>query len=163
MTKDLEKKSQNLNKKSCYELLNYDKKRHLELLNQQGDEFKSKLRTYSIILIDHLNWEIRDQYLELLENYMEEKIDSFNFRIAFCERYESIEKVADLLKSNLVLLSPDKNSLNFGDLLAKVDDCCKAYCDDPEPFRNKFEIGDAEFAILMKEIYFQMKDFLNEE
>lgn len=120
MTKDLEKKYQNLNKKRRYELLNYDKKRHLELLNKQGDEFKSKLRTYSIILIDHLNWEIRDQYLELLENYREEKIDSFNFQIRFCERYESIEKVADLLKSNRVLLSPDKNSLNFGDLLSKI-------------------------------------------
>jgi hypothetical protein len=108
-----------LNKKRRYELLNYDKKRHLELLNQQGDEFESKLRTYSIILIDHLNWEIRDQYLELLDNYMEAKIDSFNFRIAFCERYESIEKVADLLESNRVLLSPDQNSLNFGDLTVK--------------------------------------------
>lgn len=49
MTKDLEKKYQNLNKKRRYELLNYDKKRHIELLNKQGDEFKSKLRTYSII------------------------------------------------------------------------------------------------------------------
>ena len=38
MTKDLEKKYQNLNKKRRYELLNYDKKRHLELLNKQGDE-----------------------------------------------------------------------------------------------------------------------------
>lgn len=163
MTKDLEKKYQNLNKKRRYELLNYDKKRHLELLNKQGDEFKSKLRTYSIILIDHLNWEIQDQYLELLENYREKKIDSFNFRIRFCERYESIEKVGDLLKSNRVLLSPDQNSLEFGNLLSKIDNCCKAYCDDPEPFRNKFEIGDAEFTILMEEIYFQMKDFLNEE
>ena len=163
MTKDLEKKYQNLNKKRCYELLNYDKKRHLELLNKQGDEFKSKLRTYSIILIDHLNWEIRDQYLELLENYREKKIDSFKFRVEFSERYESIEKVADLLKSNRVLLSPDKNSLNFGDLLSKIDDCCKAYSDDPEPFRNKFEIADAEFTILMEKIYFQMKGFLNEE
>ena len=100
MTKNLEKKYQNLNKKRRSELLNYDKKRHLELLNPQGGELKSKLRTYSIILIDHLNWEIKDQYLELLENYMEEKIDSFNFQIAFCERYESIDEVADVLKSN---------------------------------------------------------------
>jgi hypothetical protein len=38
MTKDLKKKYQNLNKKRRY-----------ELLNQQGDEFESKLRTYSII------------------------------------------------------------------------------------------------------------------
>lgn len=159
--------NQDLKKKRRYELLNYEKKLHYKFLTQQGidlnDEVNSRLRTYSIILIDHLNWEIRDQYLELLDKFIDKKIDSFNFRIAFCERYESIEKVADLLKSNRVLLSPDQNSLEFGDLLAKIDDCCKAYCDDPEPFRNKFEIGDAEFTILMEEIYFQMKDFLNEE
>ena len=159
--------NQDLKKKRRYELLNYEKKLNYKFLTQQGidlnDEVNSRLRTYSIILIDHLNWEIRDQYLELLDKFIDKKIDSFNFRIAFCERYESIEKVADLLKSNRVLLSPDQNSLEFGDLLAKIDDCCKAYCDDPEPFRNKFEIGDAEFTILMEEIYFQMKDFLNEE
>ena len=162
MTKDLEKKYQNLNKKRRYELLNYDKKRHLELLNQQGDEFKSKLRTYSIILIDHLNWEIRDQYLELLENYREEKMDSFNFRIRFCERYESIEKVADLLKSNRVLLSPDENSLDFGNLLSEIDSCSKAYSDDPEPFRNKFEIGEVEFRTSIEKIYLKMQKFFNE-
>ena len=163
MTKDLEKKYQNLNKKRRYELLDYDKKRHLELLNQQGNEFKAKLRTYSIILIDHLNWEIRAQYLELLENYREEKMDSFNFRIRFCERYESIEKVADLLKSNRILLSPDENSLDFGDLLSEIDSCCKAYSDDPEPFRNKFEIGEVEFRISMEKIYLKIQNFLKEE
>lgn len=163
MTKDLEKKYQNLNKKRRYELLNYDKKQHLELLNKQGDEFKSKLRTYSIILIDHLNWEIRNQYLELLENYMEEKRDTFNFRIRFCERYESIEKVAYLLKSNRVLLSPDEKSLDFGDLLSEIDNCCKAYSDDPEPFRNKFEIGDVEFRTSIEKIYLKIQNIFNEE
>lgn len=163
MAKDLEKKYQKLNKKRRYELLNYDKKRHLELLNKKGDEFKSKLQTYSIILIDHLNWEIRDQYLELLDKFIDKKIDSFNFRIAFCERYESIEKVVDLLKSNRVILSPDKNSLNFGDLLAKIDNCCKAYSDDPEPFRNKFEIGDVEFRISIEKIYLKIQKYLNQE
>jgi len=75
-----------------------------------------------------------------------------NLRIRFCERYESIEKVADLLQSNRVLLSPDKNSLNFGDLLEKIESCCKAYSDDPEPFRTKFDIGDVEFRILIEKI-----------
>ena len=83
MTKDLEKRISKLEQKKAY-----------ELLNEQGDEFESKLQTYSIILIDQLNWEIRDQYLQLLKNYKED--DSFDFRIRFCERYESIEKVADL-------------------------------------------------------------------
>lgn len=88
-----------MNKQRGYELLNYDKKRHFELLNQQDDEFKLKLQTYSIILTDHLNWEIQDQYLELLDNYMEGKIDSFNFIIKFEERYDLIEKVSDTLQS----------------------------------------------------------------
>ena len=53
MNKNLEKKCQDWNKKRRYELLNYDKKRHFELLNKQGDEFNSKLLTYSTILINH--------------------------------------------------------------------------------------------------------------
>ena len=84
----------------------------------------------------------------------------FNFRIRFCERYESIEKVADLLKSNRVLLSPDENSLDFGDLLSEIDSCCKAYSDDPEPFRNKFEIGDLEFTTSIEKIYLKIQNFL---
>jgi len=155
--------SEDLKKKRRSELLNYDKKQHSKLLNQQGsvlsDELNSRLRTYSIILIDHLNWEIRDQYLELLDKFLEKKIDGFNFRIAFVERYESIEKVADVLKSNRVLLSPDENSLDFGDLLSKIDNCCQAYSDDPEPFKNKFEIGDVEFRTLIEKIYFQMAKY----
>ena len=158
--------NKNFKKEKLYEFLNYDKKLHLELLKDSEDltgELRLKFLHYSAIQFNYLNWEIRDQYLELLGKFVEKKIDSFNFRVGFSERYQSIEKVADLLKSNRVLLSPDQNSLEFGDLLAKIDNCCKAYCDDPEPFRNKFEIADAEFTILMEEIYFQMKDFLNEE
>ena len=114
---------------------------------------ESKLRTYSIILIDHLNWEIQDQYFKILENYREEKIDSFNFQIRFCERYESIEKVADLLKSNRVLLSPDKNSLNFGDLLSKIDDCSKRI----RTIRNLFEIS---LKLETLNFEFQLKKFI---
>ena len=99
-----------MNKKKRYKLLNYDKKRHLELLNKKGDEFNSKLLTYSVVLIDHLDWETRHQYLELLDKFIDKKIDGFNFRIAFCERYKSINKVADLLKSNRVFFILIKNT-----------------------------------------------------
>ena len=148
--------NKNFKKEKLYEFLNYDKKLNLELLKDSEDltgELRLKFLHYSAIQFNHLNWEIRYQYLELLDKFIDKKIDSFNFRIAFCERYESIEKVADLLKSNRVLLSPDENSLDFGDLLSEIDSCCKAYSDDPEPFRNKFEIGDVEFRISIEKIY----------
>ena len=76
-------------------------------LKSQGkllsDKLLLKVLHYSAILVNHLNWEIRDQYLELLNKFIEKKMDIIKFRIAFCERYESIEKVADLLESNRVL------------------------------------------------------------
>ena len=100
--------------------------------------------------------------MELLNKFVEKKLDILKFRITFCERYQSIEKVADGLKYNRVLLSPDENSLDFGDLLSKIYDCCQAYSNDLEPFRNKFEIGDVEFTTSIEKTYFQLKKFLQE-
>lgn len=94
--------------------------------------------------------------MKLLDNYREGQIDSFNIWIIFCERYESMAKVAELLTSNLVLLSPDTNSLNFGDLLSKIEDCGKEYSYDPKPFRNRFEIGDVKFRISIEKLYLKI-------
>lgn len=158
-----EKKYQDYKKRQYYELLNYNKKHHIQLLSEHSEEVKSKLRTYSIILIDQLNWEISEQYTELLDKYIGDEIDSSKFRIRFSERYEAIEKVADVLKSNRVLLTPNKNSLSFGDLLAEIDDCCKAYSDDPEPYRQKWDLGEVEFRISIQKIYLKIQDFLSKE
>ena len=65
--------------------------------------------------------------------------------------------MADLSKSNLVFFSLDKNFLNFGDLLVKIDNCCKVYSDNPELFRNKFEIVDVEFRITIEKIYLKIQ------
>ena len=71
--------------------------------------------------------------------------------------------MADVLKSNRVLLTPDKNSLSFGDLLAEIDNCCKAYSDDPEPYRQKWDLGEVEFRISIQKIYLKIQDFLSKE
>jgi hypothetical protein len=68
--------------------------------------------------------------------------------------------VADVLELNRVLLSPDKNSFDFGELLANIENCCLAYSDDPKPYRAPYDLGDAEFKVLIGKIYFQMKELL---
>ena len=163
MIEDWKKKYKDWKKERKYRFLNYTKKRHLELLDQTGDEFNLDLLTHSVILIDHLNWEIRDQYMELLENYKQGKIDNYSFRTKFSKRYQSIEEVSHLLQSNRVLLSPDKNSVDFGNLLAEIENCCEAYSADPEPFRSEVEIGDVEFQISMEKIYFEIQKLLKQE
>jgi hypothetical protein len=93
---------------------------------------------------------------------MEKKIDVLKFIVAFRERYQCIEKIKDVLKSNRIILSPNKNSLEFGNLMLRIDDCCDAYSGDFEPFRNKYDIGEIEFTNFMEEIYFQLKELIQE-
>ena len=150
----------------CSALLNYNKKLHLEMLNQKeivlNDELKSKLQFYSIILMDQLNWEIKSQYLELLTQFTEKKIDILKFIVAFRERYECIQKIKNVLEFNRIILSLNKNSLEFGNLMLRIYNCCDAYSGDREPFRDDYEIGEIEFTNFMKEIYFQLKEFIQE-
>ena len=112
--------------------------------------------------MDQLNWEIKSQYLDLLTQFIEKKIDILKFIIAFRERYDCIKKIKNVLESNRILLSPNKNSLEFGNLMLRIYDCCDAYSGDCEPFRDEYEIGEIEFTNFMEEIYFQMKKLLKE-
>ena len=69
--------NKNFKKEKLNEFLNYDKKLHLELLKDSEDltgELRLKFLHYSAIQFNHLNWEIQDQYLELLDNSMDYQI-----------------------------------------------------------------------------------------
>ncbi len=89
-------------------------------------------------------------------------MDTFEFIVAFRERYECIQKIKDVLESNRIILSPNKNSLEFGNLMLRIYNCCDAYSGDREPFQNKYEIGEIEFTNFMEEIYFQLKELIQE-
>ena len=58
--------------------------------------------------------------------------------------------MVDVLKSNRGFLSLDKNFLDFGDLLSKINNCCQIYSYDSESFRNKFEIEDVKVRISIR-------------
>ncbi|MFT6843713.1 MAG: putative tellurite resistance protein B-like protein, partial [Psychroserpens sp.] len=89
----------------------YNKKRHLELLKKRGEKSISsteskELLNYSAVLDRQLDWETRDQYLQLLKEFIEGKIDIGEFLIAFEERGRLNGEVLDILESNLILLEP---------------------------------------------------------
>ena len=63
---------------------NYNKKRHYELLKKKSmginlQEYSSELRQYSCMLEAHLDWQGREGYLKLLENFQKGKIQDFEF------------------------------------------------------------------------------------
>ena len=135
---------------------NYNKKHHLQLLKQRsmgensnGDE----LLEYSCILQNQLEWEIHDQYLELIEEFLKENISMPEFFAELQIKNYSIIDAVVFLEKHRILLSPDKKSSKFGELLEAVTD----HLEDDLDF-----IGD-ELKNLIQENCIKIKKYLNEE
>jgi hypothetical protein len=71
-----------------------------------------------------LYWETRDIYLDLLEQLISGKIDSFEFYVEFRERTYLNSNVLDSLKANSLLLSPHQKSNEFCDFIVEIMGFC---------------------------------------
>jgi hypothetical protein len=145
----------------------YNKKRHLELLKKREEKSISsteseELLNYSAVLDRQLDWETRDQYLQLLKEFIEGKIDIGEFLIAFEERGRLNGEVLDILESNLILLEPHEKSLDFLDFIQQILQDCNIYNPDPEPFRHEYELDETEFRNSIEETYLQIQKLLKE-
>ena len=145
----------------------YNKKRHLELLKKREEKSISRteskeLFNYSAVLDRQLDWETRDQYLQLLEEFLEGKIDIGEFLVAFEERVRLNGEVLDILESNLILLEPHQKSLDFLDFIQQILQDCEIYNPDPKPFRHEYELDETEFRDSIEETYLQIQKLLKE-
>lgn len=150
---------------------NYDKESHLELL-KRSKESKSlsinsreeafKLSCYSTVLETQLNWETREQFLQLQKNLLENKIGIGKFCQAFSERNVLNSEAASMLESNFILLSPHKKSSDFSKLIYEVLDACYGYDPDPESL-EMHNRGKKEFLDFVQKIYRQQQNLLKIE
>ena len=92
--------------------INYNKIEHLELLKKKSvianSEDSKKLLRYSTMTNGHLDWCIREHYLDLLENFRKGKIQTFEFCISFENTGKLTSDIIDILESNLIILSPNE-------------------------------------------------------
>ena len=112
-----------------------------------------------------LDWETKDQYVDLLEQFLSEEIDSFTFSIKFQERNDFNTEAYNSLKANFILLSPHEQSKEFSDFISEIIDFCYSYSevfelDLPQERRNSYEL---DFRNFMDEIHLKIKKILNEE
>lgn len=78
--------------------MNYDRKRHIQLLNEQKEKVRSdELRKSHLVLIYQLNWETREQYITSLENYIKNRVQNYELELSFRKLYFSVAKIANLL------------------------------------------------------------------
>ena len=94
------------------ELLKYD-----DSLRKQNkflkDENKLKyleLKNYSLQINEHLHWSQKDEYLQLIEDFLSFKINGKTFESKFCSMVEAIEKKCRLLTKNYEMLKNIKPS-----------------------------------------------------
>ena len=151
---------------------NYNKQRHLELLKLKYSQEKvltsiekSELNEYSSLLDNTLDWETKEQYIDLLEKLISGKINSFKFYIEFKERNDSNGEVFDSLKANFLLLSPHEKSKEFSNFISEIMDFCYSYSEVFESYvpGEKIDSYDLEFRNSMEKIYLKIQKFLNEE
>lgn len=108
----------------------------------------------------HLDWCIREHYLDLLENFLKMETQTFEFCISFENTGKVTSDIIDILESNLIILSPNEKSLGFSNLLEKVFATCEAYLQELEFCDENSEV---EFKNSIEEIYLKIQKFLNEE
>jgi hypothetical protein len=153
----------------------YNKDRHRDLLNYQemlgkkgkslekkSEEKESELTDSIIIGYCHLNWEIKDQFLELFKEFSENNISSFQFCETLEEKLRLNEDLSEdtLLPDSLCTIDPkaDRFTDFIGDLLLTCEICDR----NPEPFRLRGYIGEMELREEIRETFFELQKFLEE-
>jgi len=148
----------------------YQKERHLELL-KRSEELESlsineseealELSRYSALLQEQLNWETREYFCQFQEKLLKNEITIGEFCHVFSERDVLNSEAADMLESNLILLSPHKKSLDFSKLTDEILEACYGYDPDRESLEIR-ERADKEFRDLVQTVYLQIQNLLKE-
>jgi hypothetical protein len=100
------------------------------------DEDKLKyleLRNYSLQINEHLHWSQRDQYSQLIQDFLSFKINGNKFESKFSSLVEAIEKDCRLLAENyerLKNINPSAISFEFAVWISEIYLCCEEFNPD---------------------------------
>lgn len=149
----------------------YNKIEHIELLKKKKSceisEYDSqKCLDYSILTNCHLDWCIRENYLEILEDFQKGKINTVKFCVDINNIGNLTNDVIEIFESNFIILSPNKKALDFCDLLEEVFDLCEDYLVDLQFIdstvnSSELEKYETEFKNSLEKIYLKIQNFLN--
>ena len=126
--------------------MKYNYREHIQFLKYQEELKKqnrsletlapiqySKLEKYSCIITEYLHWTHKNEYLELIKNFLNFKIDGKEFDKKFSKMVTVIEKKASLLFQNyeeLKDLEPSPRSLGFDEWISEIYLCCDEFYED---------------------------------
>jgi len=116
-------------------LLNYQqalKEQNKSLRTEDSIKY-SKLRNCSARISDYLHWSQKNEYLQLIKDFLNFKIDGKEFDNKFSKMVTVIEKKSRLLSKNyeeLKRIEPSTMSLGFGTWISEIYLCCNEFYSD---------------------------------
>ena len=117
-------------------------------------------KNYFLLLEDFSYWENKKQYLELMEKFIDGKIDGTRFDSQFCrmwrldrDKYYRWKK--DLYKQ--ISFQPSSKIRGFGSLLSEIFTDCDIFNNDPDS-REEFELSEDTLRDCVQNILIKIKD-----
>ncbi len=101
-------------------------------------------------LVDQLNWDAKNQYFKLIEEFLGESSSFLNFK----KKYESHVKVAKKLESNSIFLEPSYQALGFSNFSRILIQLFDRYQVDPELSPKIFKSWVRKILLEMKNHYY---------
>nr|UVG41935.1 hypothetical protein [Navicula tsukamotoi] len=142
-----ENKYEEAEKKKQREIYNSVKEIYLQIQEiLKEDRTTLKNSTDFSKLVDQLSWETKDQYFELIEEFLDESINFLNFK----KKYESLVKVAKELESNSIFLEPSYQALGFSNFIHILIQLFDRYQMDPEISPKVFKYWVRKILLKMK-------------
>jgi hypothetical protein len=154
-------------KYNCHEyieLLNYQqalKKQNKSLRTQDPIKY-SKLRKYSARISEYLHWSQKNEYLQLIKDFLNSKIDGKEFDNKFSKMVTVIEKKSSLLSKNyeeLKRIEPSSMSLGFGTWISEIYLCCNEFYSD---FNEEEDRTQIPFAKTEEQLRYAVKSLFPE-
>ena len=124
--------------KPYIELLEYDRSLRKDgtSLEEQDQEKYSKLLKYSVKLSDHIHWQQKNDYLNLMKSFVNLKIDGKEFVSQFYKLHRSNQKAIKILKTDLRQLATfelNPKSFGFTEWTSEIDLGCDEFYPDFQP------------------------------
>ena len=152
------------NKQEFFKLLkdSNDLRKNNKYLFKENPEKSRKLSRFLIIIEENLHLRQKNQYIELMESFLNNKIDAEDFSFCFIAKYDYINQTLREMKqdfekrfdelSNLLIENPNRNDQIGMSLMSMYD-----HCDDFDPNSNSSITDEANLRNYVKMLLSELK------
>ena len=152
------------NKQEFFKLLKYSNelRKNNKYLFKENPEKSRRLSRFLIIIEENLHLRQKDKYIELIEIFLNNKIDAEDFSFCFIAKYDNINQTLREMKQDFEkkfdelsnLLIEDKNKkYQIGMTLMSMYD----HCDDFDPNSNSSITDEANLRNYAKMLLSELK------